>query len=515
MSRNFDMWWIKKDNADEGQAHESVEPGHDRKNSSRAGRRANGTVVLSPGSLLKTRKTAPGLETSREDESKMNLSETTSGIEISIKGDHSRTSMNLADKSSENVPNCPPSAATLSSDHRRVRRAQFATRNWKPVTVNSEEESRTRKSDVTLEDFQPRSHRLPLFGHVHSNSLPGSSADDAGLLKKYEVADEFECIRDELDCLDNEITALMKDRDDVAKHSLSLSIPAEPTLKHDGNSMPPWDAYRKLKAGTLRQGEGQAWKDARGTAMTVFISGNETRQSALSLLGVNDPRGANEEDIFTFTSDVSQSIRATDIQHVSLFCNQSEGGILLCPDMMDSTCSKGLPERLANRFMGSNTHASPKVADLCYLATGPLGSYYAEFKTGECWWGSSGDDDLQILCEEWDIARIAFGPAFRWGDQENRRAELSWVVLATDGRTAWKNVPARLDGLLEGRMGNQAAPCEVALGYGGSFFIYFLDGTVDYCLPSHVTDTIRSRKMSVSSICLNASLPRDFIIRHK
>ena len=61
-----------------------------------------------------------------------------------------------------------------------------------------------------------------------------------------------------------------------------------------------------------------------------------------------------------------------------------------------------------------------------------------------------------------------------------------------------------------------AAPCEVSLGRGGSYFIRFLDGTVDYCLPAVAADIceeIERRGGVLTNIVLHGD-SYDYIVRH-
>jgi hypothetical protein len=46
-----------------------------------------------------------------------------------------------------------------------------------------------------------------------------------------------------------------------------------------------------------------------------------------------------------------------------------------------------LPRKLYRRMNGEDD-----IGDLTYLSTGPHGCYYAEFRSGECWWGSAVED---------------------------------------------------------------------------------------------------------------------------
>jgi hypothetical protein len=157
--------------------------------------------------------------------------------------------------------------------------------------------------------------------------------------------------------------------------------------------------------------------------------------------------------------------------------------------------------------------------DLVYLSTGPQGSYYAEFRSGECWWGSAvDDDDFHSILQAWDVYRVVFGPIIAFEDERgNKKMTNSWIILGRDGRAAWKNLPSRLHHQLESRLANQSAPAEVALGSGDSYYVRYLDDTVDYCLPAVVAEVCEHIELhggSITDIVLHPEISHDFVIRH-
>lgn len=141
--------------------------------------------------------------------------------------------------------------------------------------------------------------------------------------------------------------------------------------------------------------------------------------------------------------------------------------------------------------------------------------YYAEFDNGECWWGTNKDDVLDGIFMEMDVHRVAFGTSSSSNSNNGGSNgggtptssvvdKSSWVVIGKDGSVKWKNVPQGLhDVLTATQQDNTAstttqenvtstsaavAPCEISLGIGGTYFIRFLDGRVDYSLPNFVAD---------------------------
>lgn len=136
-----------------------------------------------------------------------------------------------------------------------------------------------------------------------------------------------------------------------------------------------------------------------------------------------------------------------------------------------------------------------------YSARGGHRCYYAEFDNGECWWGCNKDDVLDKIFNEMDVHRVAFGSG-----KGTPTDQSSWVVIGKDGSVRWRNVPQGLHDVLIARDSGAsasttddvttvknnpsaaAAPCEVSLGVGGTYFVRFLDGRVDYSLPTFAAD---------------------------
>ncbi|KAL9184719.1 hypothetical protein ACHAXT_012689 [Thalassiosira profunda] len=158
----------------------------------------------------------------------------------------------------------------------------------------------------------------------------------------------------------------------------------------------------------------------------------------------------------------------------------------------------GLPSNLLARLF----HEKRDKGSLTYLGTGDSYSvgggqrcYYAEFDDGECWWGTNEDDDLDMAFTEMDVHRVAFGSCN------------GWVVLGKDGSVRWKNVGMGLHDVLVAQQANGSAPCEVSLGMGGSYFIRFMDGTIDYSLPNFaadVVDALEADGQQIRNVALHA-----------
>ncbi len=106
------------------------------------------------------------------------------------------------------------------------------------------------------------------------------------------------------------------------------------------------------------------------------------------------------------------------------------------------------------------------------------------------------------------VHRVAFGTF---------KDDSSWIVLTKDGTVAWRNIPLQLEKLLEDRESGMAAPCEVSLGDAGTFFIRFMNGEINYCLPSFADEICRRIEdvgASISYISLHPEVMDGIIIRH-
>jgi len=268
--------------------------------------------------------------------------------------------------------------------------------------------------------------------------------------------------------------------------------------------------------------ERTALQEKRGVCLTISLHNEPLREIFLSKCGCKPSiitRDRHNKVITISPETCREGGAAATIQHISLVPTAAHGAsFFISRDSGKAFYYSRLPDRLFRRLQSSKHRDA---SDLIYVSAGPLGCYYAEFRSGECWWGVAVDDDddpqdFDTLCREWDIARVVFGPCCAVEDNEGRKYRaVSWIVISQDGRAAWKNLPSRLHQTLEGRMASEAAPAEVSLGYGGSYFVRFLDGTVDYCLPAHIADVIEKSRLPVTAVYMHPDLPLDYILRHR
>lgn len=424
-------------------------------------------------------------------------------------------------------------------------------------------------------------HRVPLFWKQQAVRAPTTTTtlryqDTLFALRSLDpLREEKRFVRDEMEALDREIQALEGDRAilvqqlqhqqqqqkqqhtvvaSAASASATSAVPSATTAPSSRSPLPLWDLYKLLASSSSsdRPSQGSAitaavglpasdftdrsvWQERRGLCLTAALHNVSAREALLSKCG--STASALRAATTTNPSDVVVRIgpdtcrdggAAATIQHISLLSGLTQtesGGFFLSRD----ASSKGksyywghLPDRLFRRMKNAGMDPRRHACDhLAYLSTGPLGSYYAEFRSGERWWGSpaEGADDFHNLCSEWDITRAVFGPASTLYDAHGQHivTTTSWILLGRDGRAAWKNLPARLHRKLERRLASETAPAEVSLGGCGSYFVRFWDGSTDYCLPAHAANACRkleSEGRTLTSIALHPDLPHDFIVRH-
>ena len=187
-----------------------------------------------------------------------------------------------------------------------------------------------------------------------------------------------------------------------------------------------------------------------------------------------------------------------------------------------------------NNMKTANKSTTYYMDNIIYLATGPYGTYYVEFRNSEKWWGiitnnhdnhnknnnkieADHEEEFNTICYDWDVHRVAFGPCTIQQRSTVPSISLSWIIISKDGKVAWKNIPLRLHNYLSNRIASDSTPCEVSLGANGSYYIRFIDGTSDWSLPAKTAQECQNlilRGATIRSISLHPDLSNDFIIRH-
>lgn len=510
------MWWSKKESPPVAATKREKLKKHGKTTRSRS--RQGSSAETSEASVLNTAETNSGFEVHFVDGLERN--------QVNFRQDRrsENKSSGARDAPGAKMDGCKKPSATshllsieyLMAGRRKVHRSQYAFHNWSTAVISP-------LTTQSSESFVPRLHRIPLSGTVQSNvkASPSFLSESLSLLRRHDVSSELHCLEEEIKLLDVEIIALKKDKADMEGYCRRLTTMNSEESKQISDTNV--DPHHQLLGGAsnLPLLEKTKFQEERGVCFTLRLSNENCRDFFLSKCGFKASffsqfvPGTNSTWPITLTKEnCGEDGPAASIQHITLV---SDDSLFWSLDCAKSFHHGRLPERLFRRLQ-SNQNMSQN--QLLYVATGPQGSYYAEFRSGEAVWGIVSDssaegDEFAALCSDWSISRVAFGPCYVVHDENgNVHKTASWVILSRDGRAAWKNVPSRLHRLLEDRMASQAAPLEVSLGYGDSYFVRFLDGTVDYCLPAHIASVIEEGKLNVTSISLHPELPNDFVLRH-
>lgn len=442
----------------------------------------------------------------------MNVNDTNDGIEVSLDF--------FSPESREPQPSIREPVISVKEQIRqrqRVYRTQFS--------VSFPALQSQPGSNVSLDNWRPKDHRIPLLG---ISSVEDAYADVLNLLSHSQVTDEYTAVKKEVEQLGAEIDALERDRqwlDRNWKKSTNSKLNFSPT-KMDGSHV-DWDVRELLDSKRIGQDDRERLQLQRGNCLTIHFQNPRAKEVFLTKCGAkiahinSNKRRAPGDTITLGTSNCRPGGAGTSVRHLAMMSNNngSQSAFFFSRDTGKAQAWGHLPPKLYRRMQGGGTNSGNEIGDLIYLSTGPHGSYYAEFRSGECWWGSAvQDDDFHSIIQAWDVYRVVFGPIETFEDERgNSKFTNSWIILGRDGRAAWKNLPSRLHHRLESRLANWAAPAEVAFGPGDSYFIRFLDGTVDYCLPAEVAqvcDYIERHGGSITDIALHPEISHDFMIRH-
>lgn len=468
-----------------------------KKNSSSRSRDVNETYgsrrMKSYGSNKDCEIVASPVSLALSDES-MSISDTHLGFEVSL------------DLGSASAPQPPPvSYEEYLAASKKVFRSQFST-NFAAISKSSHK----RKENVGIQATS--THRVSLCG-IGAGNDDVTFEDMAFLLQSHMVKDEVTSLHEEIKKLDWEVEKIDAERMEMEHSLLGIKIPEKTTT----NSL--WDIDLLLKEQnqqSLTTEEVLELQRKRGRCWTIQIQNPKAREALCSQLGhvVRGDGGGRHNP--------SNSISSSRLVLTPANCRECHNLrqlIVLAPVneniaasifvARDNAKAWGhVPGRLFKRLRKEGMN----MGNIEYLSTGPGGAYFCEMSSGHTWWGSS-DIEFVRLAKEWKVARVAFGVTRQFG------AEIchSWIVVARDGRVAWKNIPARLHNKLELRLADNAAPAELTLGPEDSYFVRFLDGSVDYCLPatiSNVCESIERDGGRITNVILRSESSHDYVIRH-
>ena len=484
-----------------------------------------------------------------------------------------------------------------------------AMRNSGTTYISETNSSTTNaKNGLPYIGFHPRPHRIPLFSEEKKDCNESMLYDDMfSLLTNQPVIDEETLVRRELDSMDTELLLLEADRQEIEKlardhpesnfaingiSSSALSNTNASDRSTFNSGLYPWNLHQQLFSGTntatsfsgvfLSKPERHQLQEQRGLNLTLQLQNPYAQEALMAKCGCIQ-KMPYQTTITVGPHNCRDGGGASTIQHVQLVQassstapsqplqgQNSTAAIFLSRDAGPSYCSGergGLPDRLYGRL---RAEGHQNASNILYLVTGPHDSYYTEFRSGECWWGCP-DADFGRLCQEWDVHRVAFGPAKELWDplpslvsgdayssspnssdssgsklgSRNRRKQrkhrkqdqaqkqqhakpaqncvvcFSWLIVCRDGRAAWKNLPARLHGQLSRRLASESAPVEFSLGPGDSYFVRWLDGTSDWQLSAAAAAACErlekhsgGGRTAITSVALHHSAP-DFMVRHR
>ena len=422
------------------------------------------------------------------------------GIEISLDWD-------AEEEEAEQTMHLPAvlNLADQMRKRNRVHRSQFSVSY---PALHREEKS---EPSVPLR----RGHRVPLW----ETDKEQGYKDVLKLLRSHRVKDEVHAVKDEIERLTTEIKALGEDQRDLEEgrplHSPKINLTKKVYSRQ-------WDVDEWLALGdSITTEEREFLERRRGLCLTLYLHNKKARETFMSACGwTGRPASLNrlEEIVSLNPSNCSRGGAAETIRHVAIVGGRNNyTAFFLSRDRDRASTSGYLPQRLFQKMKGAGLDARH---DLLYLSTGPLGCYYAEFRSGHCWWGNAlkNDTDFQSIVQSWDIYRVVFGPIVTYDDDNGHKwTTNSWIILGRDGRAAWKNLPSRLHEKLQDRLADWPAPAEVTLGSDDSYFIRFLDGTIDYCLPAEVASVcayIEKQGGRITDMSLHPDVSQDFVIRH-
>lgn len=420
----------------------------------------------------------------------------------------------------------------MASKRIKVYRAQFSM--LFPIPTNH-------SADPLTSSREQIRHRIPLGGRLWVETMSYSAVVQT--LQNACPVDEMTSVRAELKKTQAELDALEDDKEDLEQRWLSLNkqqqLRSSASVFAGGQQLGKqhlascvtdgvdWDIHRLLSSNRKMDAQERADLELkRGCSITVNLENPRSEESFLNkCCGLKQAVPKKFKRRFAAVTVDSVNCRAggagSTIRHLALLPKGSS--FFVSRDNGKSYSWGQLPPRLLQRMKSQGLDPVKHCGDLIYLSTGPNGYYFAEFQSGECWWGCAGEDkEFYEILQKWEVYRVVFGSSVTHTaiDSNSCKREMisnTWIILGRDGRAAWKNLPSRLHQTLEGRLANSAAPAEVALGAGDSYYVRFLDGTVDYCLPAQVASVcegIQKRGGTITDMALNPDVSHEFLVRH-
>jgi hypothetical protein len=216
------------------------------------------------------------------------------------------------------------------------------------------------------------------------------------MLQNSQVADEYLAVHQEVEMVNAEIDALEKDRswlENSCRKRTNSTTSSSPSKSK--KSSVDWDARKLLESSGLGELDRKKLQQQRGNCLTFHLQNAKATEVLLSKCGANLPQAKNNKrkapgDTITLGPDNCKHGGAgTSMLNLSLINNKngSHSAFFFSRDTGKSQMWGRLPRKLYRRMNGEDD-----IGDLTYLSTGPHGCYYAEFRSGECWWGSAVED---------------------------------------------------------------------------------------------------------------------------
>ncbi len=335
------------------------------------------------------------------------------------------------------------------------------------------------------------------------------------LLGNYETSDEESALRDEMQRNLIEMRNLENERDNITRklnsdHRLISHKCCIPECEECSNVDTMLDQV-KSTVDNLEWEFKLYLQSKRGFCFHASFSNPACRDTFVRFCGGNrnntnvHPTLQGGEELFTIEKVAAS---AAAVRHVTITKGRKGTSFFLSKDDGRTYWDECLPPRL-NERMEKEVNSSSVDRNLRYLACGPNNSYYAKLVSGQSFWSiSTPDQEFKNVMDLFEVQRVAFG-SFASGP--------SWIVIGQNGKVAWRNLPSRLDTQLSKRTSEMAAPCEVSLGEQGSYFIRYLDGEIDFCLPNHIAAScqkILNQGADITNIALHPESSDAFIIRH-
>lgn len=403
-------------------------------------------------------------------------------------------------------------------------------------------------------DFNPaiRKHRVPLKRNHDCTKMEDQVGYQGKLsiLEKYPILSEDRAIQEELLNLWHEIKAIENDRNIIIKEKVDDDCGPKNIEHQKWTKCATWKCSKHWDIDVYLDGVNRKSLGFKNYALSISKENRkylQVRRGAFVHAGfkVKDRASKNNNPLTVKSANLLKAFatkcggnpnsyrphrglqdclsfldifgiqlvasHADTVRHLAILADElGSSSFFVSKDDGRSHCEGCLPPRLVERWKNENIHDPDSCfGRIRYLSCGPNGSYYAELVSGQSFWSIGRHDEaFQLIMDKLHVHRIAFGSF----DMDS-----SWIIISKEGQVVWRNIPMRLQQILLNRKPTQAAPCEISLGHEGAYFIRFLDGEIDYCLPSFVSEIatrILSQGAEITSIILNVDAPDAFIIRH-